>query len=157
MRLLLRGNSHNRVNESTVEIAAAPDTPGRERWQWHVRLHDRFPVLDDVAVGMSVVRSDGTELLLEVSADGDVARAEAEQLEVSSRAAVRRTPDDLLLLLVHRGAALVEQRHLLAELDVMVLEGDDPLEISVDAADGPLGLSIVRLHPALSRPLAWVP
>jgi hypothetical protein len=157
MRLLLRGNSHRRLGQESVEIAAAPDTPLRERWQWHVRLHDGSFSLDEEAAGTVVVRGDGTQQLLEVSTDRAVARPEVELLDVATRTTVRRTTDELLLLLVHRGAALVEQRHLLAELDVMVLEGDDPLELSVDAADSPLGLAVVRLHPALDRPLAWVP
>ena len=157
MRLLLRANAHRSLDTGATEIAASPDTPLRERWQWHVRLHDEAPALAPDALSATVARGDGTSSLLEVSADPGVARPVVELLEVAARAQVRRTPDELVLLLVNRGAALVEQRHLLAELDAMVFEGDDPLEVSVDSAHGPLEVAVVRLRPAVARPLAWVP
>lgn len=163
MRLLLRANSHRLVDPGVTELAAAPDTPLRERWQWHLRLHDCVPEAAEGSVIRTVRRGDGGSQVLEVTADPGIARPDTELIEAGSRVEVRRAAEELLVLVVHRGAALVEQRHLLAELDAMVLEGDDPLSVSVDPADSvdsghsPLGVAVVRLTPTNPGPLAWVP
>ena len=157
MRLLLRANAHRRTDDGSIEVAASPDTPRRERWQWHLRLIDIEPGHSAPIEGSTVVGGDGRRRLVHVSTDGETTQAEIELHEVRQPLTVQRPATDLLVLLVHRGEALVEGRHRLTELDALVLEGDDPLEVSVAPATAPVGISVVRLRSTTDRPLAWVP
>lgn len=157
MRLLLRANAHRRTDEGGIEVAASPDTPHRERWQWHIRLDEIETGDHTPEQGIRLVGGDGTHRLLQVATDAETTRAEVEVHEVGLPLVITRPPTDLLVLLVHRGEALVEDRHRLAELDAMVLEGDDPIEVRVEGTAGPAGLSVIRLRPTTDRPLAWVP
>lgn len=157
MRLLLRANTHRRTDDGRIEVAASPDTPRRERWQWHLRLIDIEPGHSTPNEGVTVVGADGRQRLLQVSTDAATTQAEIEVHEVQQPLTIQRPSTDLLVLLVHRGEALVEGRHRLAELDALVLEGDDPLEVSVEPTTAPVGISVVRLGSTTDRPLAWVP
>lgn len=159
MRLLLRANTHRRTDDGCIEVAASPDTPHRERWQWHLRLLDIEPGSGTPNEGVTIVGADGRQRLLRVSTDVATTQAEVEVHEVQQPLTIKikRPSTDLLVLLVHRGEALVEGRHRLAELDALVLEGDDPLEVSVEPMTAPVGISVVRLGSTSERPLAWVP
>lgn len=157
MRLLLRADTHRRTDDGSIELAASPDTPHRERWQWEIRLTDVEPGHSTASQGVTVVGGDGRQRLLRVSTDGEVAQAEIEVHEVHQPLTVRRPTTELLVLLVHQGEALVEGRHRLAELDALVLEGDDPLEVSVEPTTAALGIAIVRVRSMTDRHIAWVP
>jgi len=157
MRLLLRANAHRRSDEGSIEVAASPDTPDRERWQWHIRLVEVEPGQNPPEKGVRLADGEGNQRLLQVSTDVETTRAEVVVHEVEQPMVIHRPSTDLLVLLVHQGEALIEHRHRLGELDALVLEGDDPLEISVEPTTVPAGISIVRLSATADRPLAWVP
>lgn len=157
MRLLLRANSHRVTEDGSLEVAASPDTPDREPWRWNIRIEDADLGSNATDQEIRLEDSHGTVRLLQVSTDPESAQALVEVHDVASRIVVRRQPAELLVLLVHRGEAMIESRHLLAEMDALVLEGNDPVEVSVDSLTHPLGLAVVRLRPNGGRPLAWVP
>lgn len=157
MRLLLRANSHRRTDEGGLEIAASPDTPNRERWQWHIRLDEVGDGSTPEEKGVQLSCGDGRQLRLQVATRAEAVWAETVVHQVEQPLVIRRPATDVLVLLVHQGEALVEQRHRLAELDALVLEGDDPLEVIVEPSTVTTGVAVVRLRPAADRPLAWVP
>ncbi len=157
MRLLLRANAHRRNDGGPIEIAASPDTPNRERWQWHIRLEEVDPGLYAAEQGVPLLGGNGRQRLLQVATDLETTRSEVEVHQLERALVIQRPRADLLVLLVHQGEALIEHRHRLAELDALVLEGEDPLEVSVEATTVPAGISVVRLRPTTDRPLAWVP
>jgi len=157
VRLLLRANAHRRTDEGGIEVAASPDTPNRERWQWHIRLDEVESGLKTPKKGVPLLGDNGRQWLLQVSTDIESTRAEVEVHQIEHPMMIQRPRADLLVLLVHQGQALIERRHRLAELDALVLEGDDPLEVSVEGTTVPMSLSVVRLRPTADRPLAWVP
>jgi hypothetical protein len=157
MRLLLRANAHRALDDTSLEIAASPDTPDRERWQWHVRLHATPTAGDGTTVTAPVVLQDGSTGTLEVNADPRRISAAIQVLPVETHLELDRAEPELVVLLVVGGAALVEGRHLLAERDALVLQGDDPLRVGIDAATGCVSAAVVRLRPLHDRVLAWVP
>lgn len=157
MRLLLRANAHHPIDATSTEIAASPDTPHRERWQWHVRLHAGAAGPDGDAVTAPVVLADGSVATLEVAADREHVDPQVEILPVDAHVELTRGEPELLVLIVIGGAALVEGRHLLTERDALVFQGDDPLRVGIDAAAGSVSAAVVRLRPVRDRVLAWVP
>lgn len=162
MRLLLRANSHRRPAAGETEIAASPDTPLREPWQWDLRLLDG-PGQPQQQPGRSadavqLTRSDGSTSLLILTADPDTVTPELEVLDLGAPVSVERTERELLALVVGRGTALVEGRHVLGELDAMVLAGDDPSGVRIErVSDGAASVALVRLRPSGLGALAWVP
>ncbi len=157
MRLLLRANTHRRTADGTIEVAASPDTPHRERWQWHLRVVEVEPGDRTPTTGIPLPGGDDRQRFLQVATDAETTRAEVEVHTVERPLTIHRPATDLVVLLVTRGAALIEHRHRLGELDALVLEGDDPLEVSVQGTTAPPGIAIVRLRPTTDRPLVWVP
>jgi hypothetical protein len=157
MRLLLRANAHRRTDEGSIEIAASPDTPNRERWQWHIRLDEVEAGSTPEEQGVQLSCGDARQLRLQAATHAETVRAETEVHQVEQPLVIRRPATDVLVLLVHQGEALIEQRHRLTELDALVLEGDDPLEVIVEPTTAPTGLAVIRLRPVSDRPLAWVP
>lgn len=163
MRLLLRANAH-RVTDGGVEVAASPDTPGREAWQWHVRVLDPRPagtgqgppgVDRQVA---SLPGPGGSGSVLEVSSAARVVTAKVEVVVAGEGVTLERDPDEIVLLVVGEGRARVEDRHLLGELDTLVLEGDDPFVIGLERAGvEPTSVGVVRLRAAGDRAIGWVP
>ncbi|NJC71381.1 hypothetical protein HC031_16895 [Planosporangium thailandense] len=163
MRLLLRSNSHRPLeNGSGVEIAASPDTPRRERWQWQVRLLPGGASSADLdqkaaTVTAALSRGDGSSSSVEVSTDPEVASATLEVLEPTDTVQLERGLREVLVFVVGRGQARIEDRHLLTELDVLVLEGDDPYVVDVAAVEAATSIAVVRLTAAGTRGIGWVP
>lgn len=162
MRLLLRANSHRPLDGAGLELASSPDTAGRELWQWQLRLDAAQaapPVRTHVAVAQSeLARSDGEFSALSLSTDPTCVTAQIETLEVNGLGWLERDERQLVALVVGRGRVLVERRHLLAELDVLVLEGDDPFAVSLErGGDEPATLGVARLDPVGATRIAWVP
>jgi hypothetical protein len=154
MRLLLRRNAH-RVIGDEVEIAAAPDTPDRERWQWHVRVTEA-PGSGATAVALN--RENGSVSALTVATDPAAVVAEVHATEPAETVRVVRSAGELVVLVVGAGAVLVEDRHLLTELDAMVLAGEEPLAVVVEPQAGSLvSLATIRLSSATGQYLSWVP
>ena len=80
-----------------------------------------------------------------------------ELLAFDSAAQLERSVEELLII-VARGAVLVENRHRLNGLDVMVLEGDDPIIVAVEPEheDG-ASAAIARIAHVDGTRIAWVP
>ncbi|MFE9171112.1 hypothetical protein ACFYNZ_16570 [Streptomyces kebangsaanensis] len=166
MRLLLRANAHRQVDGGCREVAAAPDTPRREPWQWQVRLlaagHGPSAAPLPGARRIAEPLPDGA--VLEVAADPAVVRPGVEVVDPGAGTTLDRAEGDVVVLVSSGGRLLVEGRHLLADADAMVLAGDDPLSVDVrrpDSADTPgstdARLAVIRLAPAGDRVLSWVP
>ncbi|MDN5803524.1 MAG: hypothetical protein L0H26_02895 [Microlunatus sp.] len=171
MRILVRANAHRPVLDDSgqvgVEVASSPDTPGRpDRWTWSIRLLDQPPsptvaepsgddhLADVVRRDLDGPDGSGT---LEVAVDPAVVAPEVDVLGFSEAGELERDPNDLVALLVTEGAADIEGRHLLRRLDTLVLEGDDPVRISIDPTGGPASVAVVRLRSTQAATVNWVP
>jgi hypothetical protein len=96
--------------------------------------------------------------MLEVNLDPRAITAEVELVDVVDSRVIDREERSLLALLVASGRCLVEGRHDLGVRDTMVLEGDDPLQVSLaPAGTDPTTVAVVRLQAGDSRTLGWVP
>lgn len=154
MRLLLRRNAH-RVVGAEIEIAASPDTPDRERWLWHVRLTE---ATGPESASIALNRSDGSVSAVTASVDPAAIVADVRASEPTETVRVVRSAAELVVLVVGAGAVLVEGRHRLAELDALVLAGDELLTVAVEPRPGEaVSLATVRLRPVTGAQLSWVP
>jgi hypothetical protein len=162
VRLLLRANSYDADDTGGTRIAASPDTPGRERWQWELGIAQTHPPGDDSDGGhiqsVRLLRSADSTTRVVLTADPRAVSAALATLDLSEPAHLARDPRELLALVVGRGVALAEGRHVLGELDTVVLAGDDPTDVRVEQiSEEPVSLAVVRLRPAGTDGLAWVP
>lgn len=158
MRLLLRKNSHRNV-EGTVEIASSPDTPRRERWQWHLRIPaTSVPPTDPNTTVARLDRGRGSVSLVAVSVDPTAVTADVSQIAIRESHRIERVEEQLVILVVGSGAMLAEGRHILNELDALVLAGDDPLDLELAQLSAePVSLAVVRLSSVDATSVAWVP
>lgn len=158
MRLLLRAGSHQRSAGGDLEIAASPDTAQREAWQWDLRLLANRPQQPDPSRSIALTRGDGSVSQLALNVDPAVVAPFLEVLDLSTPLDLERGPGELLALVVGNGVVLVEERHVLGELDALVLAGDDPLSVDVQQlSDERPCVALVRLSPSGAGSLAWVP
>lgn len=159
MRLLLRATSHQRSGEGDTQIAASPDTVHREAWQWDLRLLDAVgPQERQSSTAVALARSDGSTSHLVLSVDPDVVTPALEILDLTTPVEIERLSDELVAFVVGGGVVLIEGRHVLGELDVMVLAGQDPTSVQVEQlSDERPCVALVRLSPSGSASLAWVP
>ncbi len=163
MRLVVRSNSHRVVEDGVTEVAASPDTPRRELWQWQVRVleTDRVTTPDHSTasrVTAPLARGNGATSLVEVSADPEWAVPTVESIEMDGPHRIERDLNEVVAIVVGRGQVRIEGRHVLREMDVFVLEGDDPFTVAVDRpTDEVASITIARVHGAGSRALGWVP
>jgi hypothetical protein len=159
VRLLLRAASHQRSGEGDTQIAASPDTLHREAWQWDLRLLD--PNVDQErksATSVALTRSDGSVSHLTLCVDTDVVTPTLEILDLATPVEIERVPDELVAFVVGSGVVLIEGRHVLGELDAMVLAGQDPSSVRVQRlSDERPCVALVRLSPSGFGSLAWVP
>lgn len=162
MRLLLRANAHQETDDGLgVQIAASPDTPRREQWQWHLRVVSEGSAVGAVPqharlVSAELPRSDGQAWRVELSADPAAAAPGIDVVRVGGKRWIERGIHEVVVVLAGHGTALVEGRHLLGEMDALILEGDDPLGFSVEPGDGmPVSVAVARLHG--TGALGWVP
>ncbi|HEX5533314.1 MAG TPA: hypothetical protein VFX33_06185 [Actinomycetales bacterium] len=162
MRLLMRANAHRPVPEGDgpggVEVASSPDTPGRpERWLWHMRLLDGAPAPSEGKVTLAM----GQGRTLEVTVNTGAVRADVQLLDVTESELLDRDEKELVALIASESVAVVEGRHVLHPSDTLVLEGDDPLRVSVRPANGHASVAVVRLTSATDGPhgmsVNWVP
>lgn len=180
MRLLLRADAHRPV-DGGIEVAASPDTPRREAWQWHVRVvDDRTAVggggdgasnpsahrqngrAEGAPVGPKVVTvalpRSGSNSLLEIATDARAVAATAEVVIAGDPVTLDRDEREVVVMIVGQGRARIEGRHSLGELDALVLEGDDPLSVTVEReGEAPTSVGVVRLRSAGERAIGWVP
>jgi hypothetical protein len=158
----MRANAHRPVPEgdgpSGVEVASSPDTPGRpERWLWHIRLLDGASTPSDGTVTLAL----GQDRTLEVTVNTEAVRADVQLIDVTDNQLLDRDEKELVALVAADSTAVVEGRHVLQPSDTLVLEGDDPLSVSVGPANGRACVAVVRLAPTSGSPglksVNWVP
>lgn len=162
MRLLLRRGSHRPVSDDGrdgVEVAASPDTPGRRPKLWQVRLLVRPPDLQagrpPPAATVNLI-GPGPGVLV-VHADPHLVSADAEARTIGRQESLDRDAADLTVLVVDHGNCVLEDRHTLGPRDVMILEGDDPLEATIRADEQTATVVVVVLRATDGGQLAWVP
>lgn len=100
---------------------------------------------------------DGGSGFLEVLVDPSVLTPQVDLLTVGGADELERDPRDLMALVIVSGAVDVEHRHVLRRYDALVLEGEDPLRISIDAVGGPAEFAVVRLKSTHDATVNWVP
>jgi hypothetical protein len=158
----MRANAHRPVPEgdgpSGVEVASSPDTPGRpERWLWHIRLLDGAPAPSEGTVALDL----GQGRTLEVTVNTQAVRADVQLIDVTDNRLLDRDEKELVALVASESAAVIEGRHVLQPFDTLVLEGDDPLSVSVGPANGRASVAVVRLASVSEGPglksVNWVP
>ncbi|WP_020495644.1 hypothetical protein [Sciscionella marina] len=162
MRLLLRSDAH-RYREDGWEIAASPDTPGREQWQWdlclipaHAARTEPKPAIERHTVSFG--EHGGTVCELRLDSDPNRVTAKTEMLIAGEPSQINRDPHELTVLVVGQGSARLEGRHVLDTFDAIVLEGDDPLVLAIERAEQrPTSLCLVRIRSAATQPISWVP
>ncbi len=169
MRLLLRSNAHRDVGDGGLEIAASPDTPRRELWQWDLRVlpADR-PTTDRPTDGLhgpalrvsaDLARGDGSFSRVEVCADPGWVTPSVDVRRLGGSHGVTRIDrgaQEIVAIIVGHGHALAEGRHRLGELDVMILEGDDPYVLPLAPGNGhATSVAVVRLQG--TGAIGWVP
>lgn len=161
MRLVLRAASHREVGDGALEVAASPDTPRRERWEWDIRLfqaamassRDRHRA---VPVSAGLARGDGSVSRIEVRADTELVQPDVQIFGLDAGLEVERGLQEVVAIIVGSGCALAEGRHRLRELDVLILEGDDPYFLRIEPEAGTNAtVAVVRLKGLGS--LGWVP
>lgn len=160
----MRSGAQREAAPGVSVVAASPDTPNRERWQWQASIvegADDVPDLPDEAkvvtlpLGHSLY---GVEpAVLHVAADPEWALPHVDRVALERATVISRRPDEVAVLLVDRGEAVVEGRHRLGIGDVLVLEGDDPLDFSVEGVSATAGMAMARLAAPEGRPIGWVP
>jgi hypothetical protein len=160
VRLLVRSNSHRPLAGGGEELASSPDTAEREAWQWDLRLDDpdghRAPGADTRDVPLDRGAHGVSRLALSV--DGSRVVGGLDVYDFTENTVVTRDQSELVVLVVGRGKVRIEGRHHLGPLDVMVLEGDDPISVDVQAAvAGPVSLAVARIDYTDGSRVAWVP
>jgi hypothetical protein len=157
MKLLLRANSHRRI-DGVLEIASSPDTPRRERWQWHLRTAPADTPSAANAVSAPLPLSDGSVAQLRLTIDPGAIGADMASVDLTGPIRVQRSRDELVMLVVGRGAVLLDKTHLLGGLDTLVVAGDDPVELTAAQASAePASLIMIRLHSVDDGSVTWVP
>lgn len=162
MRLLLRANSHRSEPDGGIEVAASPDTRERERWQWDVRLarHGvpalRPPPSEALGAVGELPLTDGGALQVMVRSAPEAAAPSVEILHVTSLRELRRQVQEVMILVSGGPGLLVEGRHLLGPVDALVLEGDDPFLVPIEAP-GDLGSTVAVIRLQGRTALGWVP
>ena len=155
MRLLLRSPAADLDPfdpDAEVEIAASPDTHARRPWEWDVRLTHRPDGLSRAFDGAGLGHHH-----VDVRVRPDVIEASLRMVEVGTGQALARDEKELWVLVVESGS-LRQGQFTLAPGDVMVCEGDDPLDLDVAPADtSPVSLAVVALRRVDGQTLRWVP
>ncbi|MDO5743979.1 MAG: hypothetical protein Q4P23_05870 [Micrococcaceae bacterium] len=161
MRLLLRANAHRMEPGEGTEVAASPDTHGRERWQWDVRLvpdtGSQAPDPAGVLVASGGLRLGYGQTLRVVARSAPKAAVPSVEIhQVGAPTQLTRELQEVMVLISGGTGLLVEGRHHLGPLDALILEGDDPFAVPLEA-EGAEGtpLAVIRLKGLAA--LGWVP
>lgn len=167
--MLLRSGTHREQEPGVTVLAASPDTPHRERWQWQASVVEGADRVSGIPDGAEVVslRLDGpvygvVPAVLHVATEPTQAAASVQRMDLRDEAGLTRGSEEIMVLLVDRGEVVVEGRHRLRHGDALVLEGEDPRELTVAGTahshdTGSAGLAVVRLVAPAGGKLGWVP
>ena len=157
MQLLLRQPALALLDTHTsAEVAASPDSPGRERWQWDVRL-ERTSVGAHDALSSRLVGAGVGDHYVNVRFDPEVIEAEMARLSIARRQTLERDARELWVAIVESGS-MVEGVFDVLPGDVAIWEGDDPVRIALGSTgDGAAEIVLVRIRRRDGRDLRWVP
>lgn len=156
---MLRANAHRSLDGGGVEVASSPDTPRHELWRWQLRI-DAAPSGPSQAAASTadLIGEAGAVSRLELAVDPSEIDGRIELVEVTAPARIDRDGRELVALVVGSGTVLFEGRHVLHAHDTLVIEGDDPLEISAERLAGDkVAVAVVRLRPVDAQRIVWVP
>ncbi|MGI9196287.1 MAG: hypothetical protein ACR2KE_02385 [Candidatus Nanopelagicales bacterium] len=157
MQLLLRQPAQRLLLRSEeAEVAASPDSPGRENWQWDIRL-SRAPASGEGSLTTTLEADEVGAHHVNVRFDARVIDAEMERCIVDDIQVLWRDEMDLCVAIMESGA-MSEGIFQVSPGDVMVWEGDDPRSIALAPLGGePAGFVLVRIRRQDGRALRWVP
>ena len=157
MQLLLRQPAQRLLlHADEAEVAASPDSPGRESWQWDVRLAS-VPVSGPGSLTTSLDAGGIGVQHVNVRFDVEVIDAEMERRVVDDVQVLWRDEMDLCVAIMESGA-MSEGVFDVVPGDVMVWEGDDPRSIALAPLGGrPAEFVLVRIRRQDGRALRWVP
>jgi len=157
MQLLLRQPAQALLDaHASAEVAASPDSPGRERWQWDVRL-ERTSVRAPDALSSHLVGAGVGDHYVNVRFDPEVIEADLQRVTIPERHTLERDARELWVAVVESGS-MYEGIFEVAPGDVAIWEGDDPTHIPVGARGGrDAEIVLVRIRRRDGRDLRWVP
>lgn len=157
MQLLLRQPAQAlRDFDDSTEVAASPDSPGRERWQWDVRL-ERTAVNAPDALSSHLVGAGVGDHYVNVRFDPDVIEAQMMRMTVPRRETLERDVSELWVAIVENGS-MFEGIFDVAPGDVAVWEGDDPVRIPMGSrGEQDAEIVLVRIRRRDGKVLRWVP
>ena len=157
MQLLLRQPASALLEDGmTAEVAASPDSPGRERWQWDVRL-EHAPLDTSDALSAHLVGAGVGDHYVNVRFDPEVISADLSRLRVPAHDVLERDERELWVAIVENGR-MFEGIFDVTPGDVAIWEGDDPVRIPVGSrGDDDAEIVLVRIWRRDGRSLRWVP
>lgn len=157
MQLLLRQPAKTLWESNDVsEVAASPDSPGRERWQWDVRLERSAMVAQD-SVSTHLMGAGLGEHFVNVRFDPQVIDAAIERRTVVASEVLVRDEAEIWVAIMEDGL-MSEGAFVVVPGDVMVWEGDDPVRIPVETLGAAHSdMVLVRLWRRDGKVLRWVP
>lgn len=146
-------------DRSEAVVAGGPDTAGREAWLWDLSVERVLADQQDGGPGcLEIANTSGAEGL-RLRFDERQVAAELTPMTIPSERtiALERSENELVVIVSQRGR-LKEGTRVLDPGDVLVVEGDDPVDVNLVSLDGrPVALSIGRLHRHDGRSLRWMP
>lgn len=156
MRLLMRSSVYRPIDGVGLEVAASPDTPGREPWLWHLRLVTEGHS-GQLCHDLPARHAPLAKVVLDVEESISEASLETRTIPPGESLEIHRNLAEVTSILILSGEGLIERRRL-RSLDVIVLEGDDPLSTVVySEGSEELRIEVARVRARGSRKLGWVP
>ncbi|MUH45760.1 MAG: hypothetical protein F2793_04530 [Actinobacteria bacterium] len=163
MQLLLRSPARVRDaatdGTASVEVAASPDSPARERWLWDVRLESSAAPMTDAMDAVSLEVSGAGRGIHFVNARFDASVITAEiRVEILTAPADLRRPEGEIWVAIIEAGELHDGSFTVRAGDVLVWEGDDPLSVALrPTGHDPVQLAVVKLGRRDGKVLRWVP
>lgn len=157
MQLLLRQPARHLLDHSQeAEVAASPDSPGREQWQWDVRL-SRTPATGPGALSEHLLGAGLGDHHVNVRFDPSIIVAEIERRSVGDIEVLWRDELELCVAIMEAGT-MKEGSFLVEPGDVMVWEGDDPRTVALaPQGSGTAEFVLIRIARRDGGVQRWVP
>ncbi|NQW73312.1 MAG: hypothetical protein HQ453_11315 [Actinobacteria bacterium] len=162
MKLLLRSPAASLVAveaDTSLEVAASPDSPARERWMWDVRLESRAAPMTDAmdAVSLEVSGAGRGIHFVNVRFDATAITAAIDVEVLDGPASLRRPAGELWIAIFEAGAAY-DGPFIVRSGDAVVWEGDDPTSVDLRPIEAvPVQIAVVKLGRHDGSELRWVP
>jgi hypothetical protein len=145
--------------DMSLEVAASPDSPARERWMWDVRLESRAAPMTGAmdAVSLEVSGAGRGIHFVNVRFDATAITA-AIDVEVLDRPASLRRPAGELWIAIFEAGAAHDGPFIVRAGDVLVWEGDEAIAVELRPIDEvPVQIAVVKLGRRDGSELRWVP